>query len=197
MYKPVFENWFYSYVEINNLKAIQEELTRLHLSENDRWKTNDYYTNISAKIALEKCVALREYLTECKILDKFDRLLFSSKQTTAKFVHIDSYNPAYCQTSLNIPLIDCENSYTAFYKSRIEPRQSTNEANFAWLHDYECEEINRVEVIRPMLVNTTILHRGIAPVESRLICGIRFSSPLTHEDALNLKITNPFFQEHQ
>jgi hypothetical protein len=46
-----------------------------------------------------------------------------------------------------------------------------------------------------MLVNTTILHRGIIPNANRTLCGIRFTSPLTHEEIKNLGIDKPFVQQ--
>lgn len=195
-YTPIHDLWYYSPLSIKNLDNIQKELIQLHLTETNRWKTNAFYTNISSKIAINKCAALTQFLHESGILHKFDRLLFSSHQTTSPFVHVDSLNPVFCQTSLNIPLIDCDGSYTAFYTSDVYPRMSIDEANFGWLYEHECKELCRVEVVQPMLVNTTILHRGITTKPSRLICGIRFNIPLTVEDLVSIGISEPFTQSY-
>jgi hypothetical protein len=135
---------------------------------------------------------------------KFNRVLFSRDLNAEKRtkVHVDSYDPRITSHSLNIALEDYENSHTAWYKTnRIQLRDSSEFGldpvkNYAYLFLEEAEEIRRLEYHKsPVLVNTTILHRGIANKKTRLICGLRFYPELTDKDILNLGIKNPHIQE--
>jgi hypothetical protein len=202
MYNPIRTNWFYSYVDVPNLDSITTELIKLsedvvHLKR----RTNPFYVNVSAEDGIDACPTLKCYLQECGILTKLNRFLFSSNQVTSSVIHVDSYDPAYTQCSLNFALKHCENSYTAFYKTNLTTLIDSGKmglhapSNFAWTYAGAAEEIARVEVIRPMVVNTTILHRGITDNPFRSICGLRFIPELDEENLKQMGIKNPFTQE--
>jgi hypothetical protein len=201
-YNPLHTDWFYSFLAIPNLENITTELINLKNSNVKQWRKNSYYVNILEEDARPLCPHVMQYLSNAGVAHKFERFLYSGNATTSDSVHIDSYDPAYCQTSLNIPLYDCEESYTAWYSTKHKKLNDFSSTGinlnigqqFAWLPITEVEEIARVEVTRPMLVNTTILHRGIIPNANRTLCGIRFTSPLTHEEIKNLGIDKPFVQ---
>lgn len=200
-YTPINPNWFYSYVDIPNLEQIQKELINLSTYELPSWSTNKYYYNILAKTALEKCPGLAAYLVSVGLLDTTIRLLFSKNiDQQPQVAHVDSYNPQYCQHSLNIPLVDCKNSYTVWYGTKnTKLLDGTRyglppESNFASCPLEEAIELKRVEVTRPCVVNTTILHRGESNNPNRTICGIRFLTPLTFENMKALGIKKPFEQ---
>lgn len=60
----------------------------------------------------------------------------------------------------------------------------------------EPKEIQRVEIIKPMLINATIPHRGQFINPNRLLACIRFDPELSSEDATKLLGTN-IPQDHQ
>jgi hypothetical protein len=111
--------------------------------------------------------------------------------------------------SLNIPLIDTDDSYTIWAntkarKLKISEIMGGNTKtledimrNFGFMEDEFCTEIARVKYTQPALVNTTILHKGQSNNPNRRICGLRFVPQLTAQDAMNLGIKNPFIQDAQ
>ena len=203
MYNSLRPDWFYSYLEIPNLEKITEEMMQFHTSEIVSFAThNPFYRNVFRQHMDESiCPHTIEFLKSMKIYDKFERLLLSNGKTTAQAVHVDTYDPTRCQMSLNIPLEYCEGSYTAFYKSErtvynigVPDNVEKARSNFAWLNLKEVKEVARVELVRPMVVNTTVLHRGIHENPKRAICCFRFTPNLTYEDLQRLGIARPFEQ---
>jgi hypothetical protein len=206
-YKQLNKDWYYSFLEIENLKPLVQELIELKESDVKRYYVNRHYINILAEDIGDRAPVLFQYLKGAGLDKKFQRLLYSAYYEGADAVHIDAYDPKYCSVSLNIPLTDCENSYTAWYrtdKTKLYDITTTGRdpgkygqtpgQHFAYLPLNEVEEICRVEVTKPMLVNTTILHRGIVPTLTRTICGIRFNSELTNTEVLRLGIKQPWVQ---
>ena len=203
-YSILYPDWFYSYLDIPNLEEIKKELMNLFEAGTDRYEVNKLYCNFPAAIVLSKCPELKRYLISAGLIRKFNRVLFSKDVNAERRpkVHVDSYDPRITTHSLNIGLADYENSYTAWYKTdKIKLRDSSEFGldpikNYAYLFVEEAEEIKRVVYTdRPVLVNTTILHTGIAELSSRLICGLRFAPELTNYDIKRLGIKNPHIQE--
>jgi hypothetical protein len=204
IYTPLHTDWYYNYVDIPCIEEIKIELINLTKISNKKFELNPIYFNFNSDVVLENCPALAKYLTSVGLKNKFNRLLVSNNVNIEKrpTVHIDSYDPKFTTHSLNIGLIDHEQSYTVWYKTKkIKLRDSSSlglnpYTNYAYLFIQEAEEIKRVEYeLRPILVNTTILHRGISDKPTRLICGLRFCPELTDGDIKNLGVKNPHIQE--
>jgi hypothetical protein len=203
-YVPLYPTWFFSPVNIPNLDLIKKELVALEQLAEDRKDNNTIYTNIYKDIAYKHCPLLKEYLQSVGLDRKFNRILFSKRVVLNdnKKVHVDSYNPLSTTHSLNIPLIDYEDSYTAWYKTdRQKLRDSLRFGmepinNFAFVWDHEVEEINRYCYAsgNAVLVNTTILHKGLSDKQTRMICGLRFFPELTTSDIKRLGIQTPYVQ---
>lgn len=206
-YKKLYKDWYYSFLNISNLEALTKELIKLRESDVKKYYINKYYINVLKDDIGDRAPILTEYIKSVGLEEKFQRLLFSAYFETAGAAHIDSYDPKYCSVSLNIPLTDYTGSYTAWYatkKRKLYDITTTGRdpskhgmtigQHFAYLPLDEIEEICRVETTRPMLVNTTILHRGIVPGPSRTIVGIRFNSALTKTEVNRLGVAVPFKQ---
>jgi hypothetical protein len=206
-YKSLNKGWYYSFLTIENLDSLTKELIELRDSDVKRYYINKHYINILATDIGDRAPILTNFLKSAGLDRKFQRLLYSAYYGGAEVAHVDSYDPRYCSVSLNLPLSDCENSYTVWYKTNKKKLRDitttgrdptkvghTIGQHFAYLPLDETTEICRAEVVRPMLVNTTILHRGVVPSPNRTICGIRFNSELTNEEVLNLGIQQPYKQ---
>jgi len=201
MYRPVNANWYYSYVDILNLDIIKVELINLLNSSVARVSNNVSYTNI---YEFKNCPAFTNYLLSKNLLKKFSRLLFSSGPVNASLPHVDTYNPTYLRYSLNIALIDAEDSYTVWYSthktkllqnfSKYPELNKNPELNYAWIDFEDATEICRARYTSPFLMNTTILHSGKAMLNTRTICGIRFSPDLTDADIQMLGVNTPLVQ---
>jgi hypothetical protein len=198
-------DWFYSFLEIPNLEQIQNEMRAINLKKKitQNRAFNSYYVNMFRQDLDEKDYpATIEWMKSAGIYEKFLRILLTQEKTTAPHIHIDSVDPEYCNCSINIPLDYCEGTYTAFYKTKqpeaITPcfpdKGALQSRNFAWLPVEQAEEVARVETIKPVLVNTTVLHRAISEEPKRTLCCFRFSPELTYEEVKRLGIKNPFVQ---
>jgi hypothetical protein len=206
-YRILNKGWYYSFLTINDLNSLVKELLELRDSDVKRYYINKHYINILASDIGDRAPILFNFLKEAGLEKKFQRLLYSAYYGGSEVAHVDSYDPKYCSVSLNLPLLECEKSYTAWYSTRKKKLNDITTTgrdptkfghsigqHFAFLPLDQTTEICRAEVIRPMLVNTTILHRGIVPRLNRTICGIRFNSELTNEEVLALGIEHPFKQ---
>ena len=191
MYKPVYPNWFYSYVDIPNLEEIRQELIDLVNAGESGVRTNPTAYNIAKEDVISKCHQVSKYLQDMQLLDKFDRLLITKKtsEQADNMVHVDTYDPKYLTQSLNIGLIDYEGSYTSWHSTDVKVLHDTAQfgmvpdRNFAFIEVNKTQEICRLYYDkRAALVNTTILHKGNAQKPNRIICGFRFVPDLSDED---------------
>lgn len=203
IYTPIRENWYFSRYNIPNLGEIQQELLALKASDAPRTSTNPLYFNILAKDVFVACPKTHDWLLRCGVAHKVNRLLFSANSLVGSklnTIHVVSYNPYASEVSLNIPLVECDGSYTVFYKTSNVNLMDASEfglepnSNFARAKTSETEEIFRGELTTPMLVNTTILHNGVATNPNRTLCGFRFFSTLTDLELRRIGIEYPYSQ---
>lgn len=202
MYRPLNTHWYYSYVDIPNLDTIKLELINLlNSSSVTKIHNSEFYTNV---FKLDNCPAFTNYLSSKNLLKKFSRLLFSRGPVNASLPHVDMYNPVYLKYSLNIPVIDADDSYTVWYSthkfelsnfSKYPELNKNPESNHAWIDcEEDATEICRARYTSPFLMNTTILHSGKALLNTRIICGIRFRPELTDTDIQMLGVNTPLVQ---
>lgn len=201
-YTPWHSNWFYSLVNIPDLVTIQQELLQVRDTDTHTWSTNKFYKNVAAAPVLHRCPVLSQYLNSVGLLKNTVRFLYSQYLgSNVSTPHVDAYDPIFCSESLNIPLVDCENSYTVWYSTDREKlidstgAELKHSAQYALCPSKDAVEIKRLHAIAPAVVNTTILHKADAQSDSRVVCGIRFNRALTRQDMYNLGIARPFVQE--
>jgi hypothetical protein len=202
-YSPINPDWFYSYLDIPNLEIIRQELIVLVNSDIAGYRTNPTAYNIDGKTVMENCPELEKYLKGFGIDKIFHRLLISRKMNNDgdKMVHVDSYDPRYAQKSLNIGLIDYEGSYTSWHKTDVQelydsaPFGFDPVKNFAFIEVEKTQEIGRlVYDNRAAMINTTVLHKGNAQKDTRIIAGMRFVPELDEGDLRRMGIEQPYIQ---
>ena len=115
-------------------------------------------------------------------------------------IHIDSANPARQSFGLNIPILNCSGSYTAFYDvARIEYEK--------WPPEYlvgsemaagsiMCEEEGAVEIARcdanvPHWINVQKPHKPICDHNK-----LRINSSIRFESSINELLHSGYFEEH-
>ena len=78
-------------------------------------------------------------------------------------VHVDGY-PA--QARINLPLLNCKNTYTTFYESKTEPVKSINldsgVVSYSAVGDYKL--VDRVEIKQATIIRTKVLHSVDLPI---------------------------------
>ena len=95
-------------------------------------------------------------------------------------IHTDEYNTSTINQpmlAINIPLENCENSTTAFWKSNKKPiRKSTpNSFTYDQYFSKHCEKIDEFKLTQPVIFNTQIPHSVINPTNKwRRAISLRF-----------------------
>lgn len=200
-YQPKKPKWLYTKVKIQDLGVIQSELIEVLESSVQTTSTNSFYYSVSANQIAALCPNLILYLYNAGIANIFQRVLFSTDKIS-ETVHVDSAISSVCSMALNIPLIECADSYLAFYSKKsdsdliftdLQGISSTDrDKNFAIVKPDDIEEIARVEYLEPMLVNTSVLNKGIVTNPNRRMASIRFTRELTVDEVKKLGIKSPF-----
>jgi len=194
-YTPNKPDWCYSYVNIENLEKIKQELLFVQESINPSAQYQPHYVNYFKRDIAQYIPSLCDYLKKVGLYDKFFRIIFSAKKKPGEqlrsSVHVDQLSKTFIY-SLNIPLVDCEDTYTAWYSGEVElfdqttnPFIGTNQdrmSHFGVVNEQNATEICRVETTKPMLINTTIPHRALTTRPGRVLSCIRFVPDLTDEE---------------
>ena len=190
-YRPINTDWYYSYIDIPNLEIIKQELINLLSLPVPKKNFTSYYTNIYVPNIVQ-CPNLMAYLETAGIKSKLLRILYSKSNGPSineASPHVDSVVPdKSCRYSLNIPLIDAEDSYTVWYEQTTPSPILYDTVTFSgWIENKEqIREIARVQYTQPMLLNTSILHSGKIISNRRTIAGLRFWPELTAEEITRL-----------
>jgi len=80
-------------------------------------------------------------------------------------IHIDNY---HAQTRINIPLLNCANTYTNFYESDGEPTKFVNPKSGVtiWYPTGECRLVDRVELTQATIIRTKVFHSVDLPKDN-------------------------------
>lgn len=197
----IHPDWYYSYVTIPNFKAIQEEL--LVLARKDvkfYWNTPEYY-NISPEDCIPLIPHTVEYLREIGLFNQFHRIMVphQKRREDIGFVgppHLDSNRYGVSHCSLNIPLHNCEDSWTIWYEATDGGAHLNYTYKFVGMAEELARPIAAVQYTGPALVNTSIHHRGYRLSLDRLFASIRFNPGyiLGKDDMMKFGIKNPLEQ---
>lgn len=177
----------YKTLNISNLDQIKEELN------NVIQKDSVGFISGNADLIKERCPSLTNYLKKINLLDRWKNTGIVLLNNGSLPIHSDSLDPQRIY-ALNIPVCNCENSYTIWYKVKdgvkpvIDGYGSPKKMIYSFQYTPEdVEEIDRMESSNPAFVNVKIPHSGISFSESvRCLISLRFRPNLTEEEILNL-----------
>jgi len=183
-------DWLYHSpaLDVDALAAIQKELIKLSIHTKADMLVP--YTStfvaygmlpLERKNIFDRCPVLIQELQRLKLLDSFYWIGFVSVDASKEFPpHIDTLD-----VGLNIPLHNCDNTYTVWYDAKILDQPfpdhviGTEVVKAARIVDKKnAVEIDRVEANRPLWLNTNVAHR-----------------PETHHDKLRMAASIRFYPE--
>jgi hypothetical protein len=198
MFQPYQPDWCYYKVNIENLQQIQQESVQVF-----NYIMNDVIlADPEFKIVEDlesRTPLLRKYLDSVGLQDRqyFAGLVVSTNGSEFP-IHVDNITGADRWVALNIPLINCDDTYTAWYDANItQPltevgnyaqgiNSNTEQAITTYNGLYYCTdavEIARTECDQPMLAHVGRPHRGIVTHQKlRVLLTVRFRPELTRED---------------
>ena len=189
-YSQSTPDWLYQSAALDHdvLPTIQKELIKQMLHTKSRLLVP--FTSTFACVGQDKgdrqrilaaCPTFEQELLRLKLLDNFYFVGFVSVDASKEFPpHVDSRD-----VGLNIPLYNCDNTYTVWYDAKILNQPfpdhviGTLHVKVARIVDKKnAVEIDRVESNRPLWINTNVAHR-----------------PETHHDKLRLAASIRFYPE--
>ena len=199
IYTPNRPDWYYSYVDLPNLEKIKQELLFVRDNINVGAQYQPFYVNYFKNDIVQYIPTVCDYLKAVGLYNKFYRIIFSAKKTLndklQSHIHVDTLAKSFIY-SLNIPLIECEDTYTAWYNGKVEVFDQTKNSflktnqgsinHFGVVDESNATEICRVETVKPMLINTTIPHRALTTCPGRVLACIRFVPDLTESEFTRL-----------
>lgn len=209
-YTPWNPKWFYTRVNVNCLEQIQKEFEEIR--KNHWHKFCDYnideedanwwdFSAMPREVIEPHTPVLVEWLDSKGILDKWSSTAFSvvNKEDKPMRIHIDSTLTDERRVSLNMPFLNCNNTWTCWYDCEIDQHEVPTDVPPEVLHsrfqydpslrfgrwgiEQGAKEIARAEMNTPVLVNVTIPHRPISGhnLQRILLCH-RFTPELTKEE---------------
>lgn len=200
-YTPNKKNWFFSRLEIYNLEKIKQEFLPLRIFYIDKISV---FNPLSKEELKDRVPEFSKFL---RSVDLYDRWITTSMCTIPPHqnypLHIDSLNCQERFVALNIPIINCENTYTAWYEAEIEKHiWNKLHGHIDKTYDEACHckwetstEIKRIESFDPMLINVSVPHSVFNPNDKyRFLVSSRFTPELNEYDLYRLGVNQPFVQ---
>lgn len=180
--------WLHKPISVDNLEAIQEEMLPILYREIPNFDTAEPTFCFVLRPKIEKFAPLyTKFLESFGLLNRWYYSAFVTTNGDHKFsIHVDSLEWKTRSYGLNLPLINCDGTYTVFYDAEIETKpeyDANNPVNSARLikKDTTGTEIFRFPASQPAWVNTTIPHAPVSThTKPRAIISARFN-PEVHE----------------
>jgi len=185
MHTACYPDWHYTPLQIDNLEQIRSELEHLF---NDLYTPGQPVTFINFDHNTkhwQRLLALQQWLDNTnRARDRWINCYFSASQNGLCPIHVD-YTSEHKFLAINIPVLNCDNSWIAWYDTNIEVNNpikavqrgnNTNELVIFDEHTYQdvmvtpqsfwCDqeharEIDRASCDQPMMINNTVPHRPI------------------------------------
>jgi hypothetical protein len=219
-YQSCYPNWQYSLLKIPALELIQQELALVfHQLVKSEPAGVAFITLNSDHCEWHQLTNLNQWLESVGLgTGKWKTSYFSiSNNGDACPIHVD-YAEDVNFLTINIPLINCKDSYTVWYNTDIDYNLPVKETAFNdtvnrlliydeaskhekssrcgfWCSQDNAIELNRVECVSPMLANVSLPHRPIINhAQLRVLFSLRIRPELTIEEIVRLGIASPYTQ---
>jgi hypothetical protein len=161
-------SWLYKLVTIEKLEQIQKELVPLLYKFNPHFdipQDKIGYLPIEKKDIEKFAPTYVEYIDSLNLLDRWTfSLIITVSNISEESIHVDTQNYNYRCYGLNLPLINCENTYTVWYEGTLDqtPVETLNPRLKSSRYidkNLPYHEIGRLEVTNPAWVNVCIPHK--------------------------------------
>lgn len=179
--------WLYKPIEVNNLAQIQKEILPIILKKipNFIFEPPNFYRLLPEDIV----PYAPNYIELIKTIGIYDRWLLSAVITTNRGIitpiHVDNKNWFKNCYGLNIPIVNCEGTYTVWYDTEIGnslyEEGDWRDTACSQKENTPATEIGRWEMSQPAWINVSIPHQAVSThMKPRAIISARFD-PEIHE----------------
>ena len=177
--------WLYKPINVDNLQTIQKEFKHIHTTYMDdlfdiAGKDIDRLWKIDKDLIKTHAPTFIELLKKLNLLDRWALTAFSPTVATytKSMVHIDNADRNIRSYGLNLPIQNCEGSYTVFYETKGKGTCGI----MPWYKDSPCfldheiiGELGRLPTLQPAFVNVSYPHGSLSEHEDfRLLISTRF-----------------------
>ena len=163
----------YKKIHIDDLELFQKNL--LPLIHKDAFKLVGVFPQWSDELLNSK--EIQKLINQLNLSNKIDYIaVITMPPNSESPIHIDGDRP---ECSLNIPLLNCENTFMNWYSSDQPPKEVVVEDNKTYFGaDIEtCTKIASIEMNNPYYVNIKQLHNGYNPNDTwRVLLSIRLTA---------------------
>lgn len=174
---------YYKVISIPNIGNIQQQIIQYMSNSLTGVETGFYAVN--SAVLKPKWTLLTEYLNTKNLLDRWQGVGVSVLNNKDMNIHTDSNDPNRIY-ALNIPVLNCNNTYTVWYKEKapnaFKNSSYSSSGNSVDYNEYpldSVEEVKRLESCNCAFVNVKIPHRGISMhYKPRFLISLRFSPDL-------------------
>lgn len=174
---------YYKLVSIPNITDIQQEI--LGYMSSDLTTLNTGFYAVNSAVLKSRWTLLADYLNTKNLLSRWHGVGVSVLNNTDMNVHTDSNDPNRIY-ALNIPVLNCTNTYTVWYKEKatnsFKNSSYLSSGNTVDYNQYDLDKVDevlRLESSNCAFVNVKIPHRGISMHNKvRFLVSLRFSPDL-------------------
>jgi hypothetical protein len=178
--------WLYKPIVVDNLTTIQQEFQTIvnthYTTMFDDWKSSWLYP-IDRTIIEQSAPTYITWLKELKLYDRWATSFFATSYGTSgneQTVHIDNIDYKERCFSLNIPILNCEDSWTVWYKTKENSGVAGYIPHYSMalgFSELDIEgELGRMPATQPAFINVGLPHRPWSNhVEPRIILSTRFN----------------------
>jgi len=154
--------FYYKPIDIPDFEIIRQKVYDLFPKNFNR--TNLFYPENNLEPFLE-IKELTSFLENSNLLRQV--YMFAFNVVTygyPEIIHVDTGEFNY---SLNLPILNCENTFIKFYETSIEPRivnyitSTKSSATYLGFYKKDCQLVKSLEMTKPHIINVKIPH-GIA-----------------------------------
>jgi hypothetical protein len=220
-FQPQTPDWFYSPVTVPNLKELQEQCLAAFFKEMAGViPEKSSFVVIDTHRMAESCPAINQLIEHFQLKHKWYHVGFSVVNNSDEFkIHVD-YLDGSTFMALNIPLLNCDDTYAVWYDGIADKGNDVYYADYkkdgvvisaetdyldqlnntavknplggVWMKaDGSAIELCRVEANQPILFNIGRPHRPIVSHKNlRVLLSLRFRPELTREELAGMGVTD-------
>lgn len=177
--------WLYKPIEVDNLKEIQKEIIPIIYKKIPNFNRSLPQFKIIMRDEIEPFAPLyTEFIKKFGMIERWELCVLVTTNLNIDFnIHVDNSDWKTSCYGLNIPIINCDNSYTVWYDTELEDTIYDDDdiRNTARIQKPKTDaiEIERLDASQPAWVNTSIPHRPVSThTRPRAILSARFNPEL-------------------
>lgn len=148
---------YYKYIDLNFLPVVEK--FKIYILNN---KTQEFWTYIDTPKVLEFCPEIQTMFDHMHITVKHISIITAgiSHTNIRNAIHRDDANS---NVRINIPILNCEESVTNFYKTESDPIKMFLPNGISYLHyDYDkCTLVDSFSLYKPAALRVTELHQVV------------------------------------